>query len=115
MDLVDIKRKKKGRKIVSPVVHVVILSLTFHNYIQVFRTSIFLTWQHNETCLNIPRPTKLHCSVTFCVLTCVSKHGQTVLYYSLYFTYAYKLYKIQHICSSLVFLSTCSALFLYCL
>jgi hypothetical protein len=69
---------------VSSVVLGVILSLTFHNCIQVCRTSIFLTWQHNEACLTIPRPTNLHCFVTFGVLTCVSKHGQTVLYYYYY-------------------------------
>ena len=81
------EKKRRGRKIVSSVVHGVRVSLTFHNCIQACHTSIFLTWQHKEPCLNIPRPTKLPCSVTFRVLTCVSKHGQIVLYYyySLYF------------------------------
>jgi hypothetical protein len=81
------EKKRRERKIVSSVVHGVTVSLTFHNCIQACHTSIFLTWQHKEPCLNIPRPTKLPCSVTFRVLTCVSKHGQIVLYYyySLYF------------------------------
>jgi hypothetical protein len=114
------KRKEKKRRGKKGKKSRFVCSAWCYNFLDISQlysgshTSIFLTLQHNETFLNIPRPTNLHCSVTFRVLTCVFKHGQTVLCYSSYFIHSCKLYKIQHFCSSLVFLSTCSALFLLC-